>query len=297
MFKRLLVPLDRSALSERVLPIAKCLADFFGSRIDLFNVVPTVTEDIPEEFIAQASEEVEAYLKGIQDALSAELGAERVGRSVHRGYPASVIIEQAESQDDSLVLMSTHGYSGVQRLLLGSVAGKIVQAASTPVLLVPADAKNPQGELVEFQRLIVPLDGSELAESILPYVTTLCKTLGMELILVRSYNPHFPGSSIRKREISKIVHDSAEAYVKEKAAQLKKQGVDKVSYKVLEGGPAQEIVDFAIETPNSVTALCTHGRHGISRWMLGSVTNGVIQCSQEPVLVIRCVSGVSDRAD
>jgi nucleotide-binding universal stress UspA family protein len=297
MFKRVLVPLDKSALSERVLPIAKSLARSFGSRIDLINVVPTISEDIPEEFIVQASEEAEAYLKEIRDALSEELGPERVGSSVQRGYPASVIIEQAESQDDSLVLMSTHGYTGVQRLLLGSVAGKVVQAAATPVLLVPADAKNPQGGLVEFKRLIVPLDGSELAESILPYVTALCKTLGMELILVRSYSPHFPGSSIRKREISKIVHDSAEAYIKEKAAQLKKQGVDKVSYKVLEGGPAQEIVDFAIETPNSVTALCTHGRHGISRWMLGSVTNGVIQCSEEPVLVIRCLSGVSDRAD
>ena len=290
MFKRVLVPLDKSALSERVLPIAKSLARSFGSRIDLVNVVPTISEDIPEEFIVQVSEEAEAYLKGIQDALAAELGAGQIGHSVQRGYPASVIIEQAESQDDTLVLMSTHGYTGVQRLLLGSVAGKVVQAASTPVLLVPADAKNPQGDLVEFKRLIAPLDGSELAESILPYVTALCKSLGMELILLRSYNPNFPGSSIRKREISQIVHDSAEAYVKEKAAQLRKEGVEKVAYKVLEGGPAEEIVDFAIETPNSVTALCTHGRHGISRWMLGSVTNGVIQCSEEPVLVIRCVS-------
>ena len=68
MFKRVLVPLDRSALSERVLPIAKGLARSFGSRIDLVYVVPTLTEDIPEEFIAQASEEAEAYLKGIHDA-------------------------------------------------------------------------------------------------------------------------------------------------------------------------------------------------------------------------------------
>ena len=119
MFKRVLVPLDKSALSERVLPIAKGLARSFGSRIDLVNVVPTISEDIPEEFIVQVSEEAEAYLKGIQDALAAELGAGQIGHSVQRGYPASVIIEQAESQDDTLVLMSTHGYTGVQRLLLG----------------------------------------------------------------------------------------------------------------------------------------------------------------------------------
>lgn len=289
MFKRVLVPLDRSALSERVLPIARCLVRSFDSRIDLVYVVPNTSEAIPEDFISDAREEADAYLKGIEDDLAAEFGAARIGRSVQTGYPASVIIEQAESQDDTLILMSSHGYSGVKRLLVGSVAAKVVQAAETPVLLVPAGAKNPSGDLVEFERLIAPLDGSELAESVLPYVINLCQTLDMELILVRSYHPNFPGSSIRMHDVSKIVHDSAENYIRAKAEELKKDGLEKVSYKVLRGVPAEQIADFAVETPNSVTALCTHGRHGFGRWMLGSVTNGVIHCSEEPVLVIRGV--------
>lgn len=287
MFKRVLVPLDQSALSERVLPIAQCLAEYFDSQIDLIYVVPTDNETVPDGVASDVREEGEAYLKGVVDSWSSGKKPGKIAASVHAGYPASVIIEQAESQDDTIILMSTHGYSGVQRLLLGSVAGKVVQAAHTPVLLVPAGAKSPEGELVKFERLIVPLDGSELAETILPYAITLCKTLDMEMILVRSYHPHFPGSTIRMHDVSKIVHDSAENYIKAMAEKLTAEGLKNVTYKVLNGLPAEQITDFAVETPNSVTALCTHGRYGISRWMLGSVANAVIHCAEEPVLVVR----------
>ena len=287
MFKRVVVPLDQSDLSERVLPIVQCLAKYFDSKIHLVYVVPSDGETLPDEVLSQARDEGEAYLKGIKDKLSAESKDAAIEARVSVGYPASEIIEQAESEEDTLILMATHGYSGVQRLLLGSVAGKVVQAATTPVLLVPAGAKNPEGELVEFERLIIPLDGSELAESILPYAIKMCKTLNLELILVRSYHPSFPGSTIRMHDVTKIVHDSAENYIKGMAEKLQSEGLKSVSWKVLKGLPAEQITDFAMETPNSVTALCTHGRHGISRWVLGSVTNAVIHCAKEPVLVIR----------
>lgn len=287
MFNRILVPLDQSDLSERVLPIAQCLAKYFESKVDLIYVVATDGETLPEEVFAHARDEGEAYLKGIVDSWPPEHKPNELNADVLAGYPASEIIEQAESQEDTLILMATHGYSGVQRLLLGSVAGKVVQATTTPVLLVPAGATNPKGGLVEFERLIIPLDGSELAETVLPYAINLCKTLDMELILVRSYHPNFPGSTIRMHDVTKIVHDSAENYIKDMAEKLKNEGLKNVTYEVLKGLPAEQITDFAIETPNSVTALCTHGRHGISRWVLGSVTNAVIHCSKEPVLVIR----------
>ena len=287
MFKRVLVPLDQSALSERVLPIARCFAENFGSKIDLIYVVPTDTETLPAGVKSDVRKEGEAYLKRMVDSLSSAKKGIEIEANVVEGYPASEIIEHAESQGDTLILMSTHGYSGLQRLLLGSVADKVVQAAKNPVLLVPARAKNPKGELVEFERLIIPLDGSKLAESILPHAIKMCKTLKMELILVRSYHPSFPGSTIRMHDVSKIVHDSAENYIKETAEKLKKEGLKNVTYKVLKGLPAEQITDLAIETPNSVTALCTHGRHGISRWMLGSVASAVIHSAEVPVLVIR----------
>ena len=290
MFKRILVPLDQSALSERVLPIAQCLAEYFGSTIRLLYVVETEPETLPDALVSQALEEGETYLKGIVGNCSSAEKPVKCEADVVKGYPASAIIEQAETDDDTLILMSTHGYSGVKRLLLGSVADKVVQAAKTPVLLVPAGATNPEGELVEMERLIIPLDGSELAEKILPYAINLCKTLGMELILVRAYHPRFPGSTIRMGEVTKIVHDSAENYIKAMAERLKKEGLKDVSYKVLQGLPAEQVSDLAVETPNSVTALCSHGRHGVSRWMLGSVASAIIHTAEEPVLVIRNIN-------
>ncbi|MCP4283463.1 MAG: universal stress protein [Gammaproteobacteria bacterium] len=289
MYKKILVPLDGSALSERVLPIASLLASSLGSSIELVFAIPTPAEGIPEEIKSLARQDGDDYLKKIVNTLSKENGKTAISYSVQTGHPASMIIERAESTDETLILMSSHGYSGIQRLLLGSVAGKVVQATNTPTLLIPANAKNPEGDLVEFKRMIVPLDGSKLAECVLTHAVELCKSLDMELILVRSYNPNFPGSSIRMHDVSKIVHDSAENYIKEKVQELKNKGLKKVSYKVFRGRPTEQITDFAIETSNSLTAMCTHGRNGIGRWMLGSVTNAVIHCSEEPVLVIRGV--------
>ncbi len=289
MYKKILVPLDGSALSERVLPIANLLASSLGSSIELVFAIPTPAEGIPEEIKSLARQDGDDYLKKIVNTLSKENGKTAISYSVQTGHPASMIIERAESTDETLILMSSHGYSGIQRLLLGSVAGKVVQATNTPTLLIPANAKNPEGDLVEFKRMIVPLDGSKLAECVLTHAVELCKSLDMELILVRSYNPNFPGSSIRMHDVSKIVHDSAENYIKEKVQELKNKGLKKVSYKVFRGRPTEQITDFAIETSNSLTAMCTHGRNGIGRWMLGSVTNAVIHCSEEPVLVIRGV--------
>ena len=290
MYKRILVPLDASTLSERVLPIAKHLARSLQASLELLLVVAPQAEEVPEEFSALAQQDAEDYLQIRADALAKEIGSARLRYSVQLGHPASMIIEQAEAEPATLVLMSSHGYSGVQRLLLGSVAGKVVQAATTPILLVPANARSPEGDLVRFERIIVPLDGSKLAECVLPHASGLSRALGAELILVRSYDPRFPGSTVRMHEVSKIVHDAAENYIKAKAEELKAEGLDRISYKIFRGMPAEQIADFAIETANSLTVMCTHGRQGIGRWMLGSVTNAVIHCSEEPVLVIRGVS-------
>lgn len=290
MYKRILVPLDGSALSERVLPIAKLLSSALNASIELVLVIAPQAEEVPEEFSALAGKDADDYLQMTIESLAKEIDMASLSYSVQLGHPASLIIERAESHQETLILMSSHGYSGVQRLLLGSVAGKVVQAARTPVLLVPANARNPEGDLVEFERMIVPLDGSKLAECVLPHAIDLCQALGLELILIRSYDPRFPGTSVRMHEVSKIVHDAAESYIKAKVGELKAKGLDKISYKIFRGLPADQITDFAVETANSLTAMCTHGRQGIGRWMLGSVTNAVIHCSEEPVLVIRGVS-------
>ncbi len=284
MYRRILVPLDASVLAEQVLPHALLLADRFKAATDFVCAVEV--EDIPENVIAEAKKDRVEYLQRISATLPQGVEPRCI---VEQGSPAEVILEQAESGngDLTLIVMATHGYSGLQRWILGSVAHKVVQAAKTPVLLIPAGAKSPEGGPVEFDRVIVPLDGSEVAEHILPYAVALCKTLDLEMILLRAYNPRFPGSTIRMHEVSGIVHDAAESYLKKKIAELASSGLKKLSYEVLRGIPAEQITDFALETPNSITAMSTHGRHGVGRWVLGSVTDAVIHSSEEPVFVVR----------
>jgi nucleotide-binding universal stress UspA family protein len=291
MFDHVLIPLDGSSLAEQVLPYGQQIADVCGARLELICAIET--EDLPEDAVAEVEQERCGYLQRLVASLPAAASPTSTCR---RGRPAEVIVDHAGDHPGTLIAMASHGYSGMQRWLLGSVAHKVVQAASTPVLLLPIGATSPSGGPVEFERMIIPLDGSPLAEQVLDYAMKLCGCLDMELILVRAYNPNFPGSSVRMKEVSTIVHDAAENYLKEIAERLRSEGLNAVSYKVLRGIPAEQITDFALETPNSLTAMCTHGRHGVGRWLLGSITDAVIHSAEEPVLVIRAANAMADRA-
>ena len=285
MFNNVLIPLDGSSLAEHVLPYAQQIANACDAHIELIGAVDG--EDLPEDAIAEVEQECCDYLRRMADALPPKATPSWM---CHRGRPADVIVDHVGEKQGTLIAMATHGYSGMKRWLLGSVAHKVAQAALTPVLLLPSGATSPSGGPVEFERIIVPLDGSTLAEHVLDHAVALCRCLDMELILVRAYNPSFPGSTVRMKEVSAIVHDAAENYLKEAQQRLQSEGLKAVSYKVLRGAPAEQITEFALETPNSLTAMCTHGRHGVGRWLLGSVTDAVIHCAQEPVLVIRSPS-------
>jgi nucleotide-binding universal stress UspA family protein len=282
MFDHVLIPLDGSSLAEQVLPYGKQIAEVCGARIELIGAVER--GDLPEDAVAEVEKERCGYLKRIAESLPAKYSPSWL---CQRGRPADVIVDHAGGDPATLIAMATHGYSGIQRWALGSVAHKVVQAASAPVLLLPIGATSPSGGPVEFERIIVPLDGSSMAEQILDHAVELCRCLNMELILVRAFNTSFPGSTIRMKEVTAIVHDAAENYLKDMQQRVKAAGLKNVSYKVLQGVAAEQITDFALQTPNSLTAMCTHGRHGIGRWLLGSVTDAVIHSSEEPVLVIR----------
>lgn len=282
MYKKILVPLDGSDVSELVLPHAQHVAESFNAKLELISAVAT-PEGLPVDITSTLISEREDYLQRMAKSLPQDLGPTF---TVTTGHAAEVIIKEAEAQDGTLVVIATHGYTGPKRWFLGGVALKVVQHTTAPVLMIPAKAMNPEGGPVEFHNLIAPLDGSPVAEHVLPHVVSLCKLMDMELILVRAYNPRFPGTSIRMHEVSEIVHDSAENYLKEKISQLEGQGLKNISYRVLRGISAEQITDLAIETPNSLTAMCTHGKHGLGRGVLGHVTSSVIHSAEEPVLII-----------
>jgi nucleotide-binding universal stress UspA family protein len=288
MYKKILVPLDGSKLAEQVLPYARLLADACGATVSLLRV-----SDADARLPFSTSQSASDYLNYTAASLQ-PLAVESVERI---GNPAEVIVDSARADADCLIAMATHGVTGSRRWFLGSVASKVVQSAANPILLIrPVDSDLP-ASAVEFKRVVVPLDGSGLAEKILPHVALLARKLKLEVQLVRTYalpaNAYLVADGVIAQgpaQFRKELHEECEQYLDGKVAGLRADGVDPVSATMIEGDAANEIVELAAGSPQSLIAMSTHGRSGVGRWMLGSVAEKVVQHSRAPVLLIR-VSG------
>jgi nucleotide-binding universal stress UspA family protein len=295
MYRRILVPLDGSKVAEQVLPYARYLAGKLKIPVDLLGVVDLVgmassmrapNAQKLDTFIAEDVRRKEAYLEKMGKTFTGVA----VSQIVRKGKPEDIVIEQAASDGDTLIAMASHGRSGIDRWLLGSVAEKVLRGTTNPLLLVRATkAGKGEGENT-IKRVIVPLDGSPLAENVLPHVTALSKEMAFETVLLRAYNlrqvisadeDYIPDWDALEAE----AREEAISYLDGKVRDLKSQGLIRVSSRASEKEAAQEILDAATE-PNSLIAMSTHGRSGIKRWVLGSVTEKVMRHSNCPVLVI-----------
>jgi nucleotide-binding universal stress UspA family protein len=205
-----------------------------------------------------------------------------------------MIIEKAAADQSSLIAMTTHGRSGLNRWLLGSVAEKVLRATANPLLVVRAfhDGK-VEGE-AKLKSIIAPLDGSALAENVLPTVAMIAKALDLEVFLFRAYsNPYSPFTSgsgpyaVNSDALTASARNEARDYLEQKIAELGRQDVNEISYLLQQGTPADEIVAVANHTPESLIVVCSHGRSGVKRWVLGSVAETVARHSDRPVLVLR----------
>jgi nucleotide-binding universal stress UspA family protein len=135
-----------------------------------------------------------------------------------------------------------------------------------------------------YNRILVPLDGSQLAEQALPYVRLLAKGIKChtELLQVIEYSP----APAHPRQVTANLTAEAQTYLKKAATSLKGSGLT-VSYLVHHGDPASDIVTEAETEPGTLIAMATHGRSGLARWMLGSVTDKVLHAAANPLLVVR----------
>ena len=297
MFTRLLIPLDGSKTAEQVMPWARTFADRFKLPVELLAVVDvgTLLTSVErarrfDKLVEQASRESKAYLERV----SGRFVGSRVKRSVEQGSAAELIIEKAAADKTILIAMTTHGRSGLNRWLLGSVAEKVIRATANPLLLVRASHESKADGEASFKSIVVPLDGSELAETVLPTVVRIAKKLGPEVFLIRAYsNPYSAFISggghyaVNVNELMKDIRDQARNYLETKMVELRKGGVEQISYLLQEGVAADEIVSVADHTPESLIVMCSHGRTGVKRWVLGSVAEAVVRHSSSPVLVMR----------
>ena len=324
MFTHVLVPLDGTDLAEGILPYVAQIAAGVGARITLITVVDPDMLEIPaamraespggrvpaedraqahtrrhEEsgpFVQQILENVErraeANLREVAERLR-EQGASAEGKVV-LGTPAEQIATFAENEGCDLIAMSTHGRNLIARGVLGSVTDKVIHSVSVPVLAItPERARRYHQEpAAQMTSLLAPLDGSELAESVLPYVESLALSMSLRVTLVKvlrldnSSSAYLEGIAYATdAKIQAEVEQESGEYLGEVASTLSDKGVD-VDTRVILGTPASAIADVAHEHDYDVIAMATHGRSGISRWVLGSVTETLVRTSGNPVLVV-----------
>jgi nucleotide-binding universal stress UspA family protein len=300
-YKRMLVPLDGSELAEVVFAYAKELAGRLGTDVILFHVcAPEEAEQLPmrRAYIEHSVEIIRSQSEELLKKSGAQAGSKtlEVRGEVATGYPAEEIIRYAEANDVDLILMATHGRSGIKRWTMGSVADKVLRVSKVPVWLVRAGVpKEIVYDQLPTRKILVLLDGSELAESVLPHVEAVAKQRGAGLVevvlltvcepmLLPSYYPITMPLSWDDH-VTMCKRDS-EQYLAKIEKWLKDTGL-RVRSEVLTGKPADAIVDYVNKNPVNLIVMSTHGRSGLGRWVFGSVAEKVLLGVTSPILLIR----------
>ncbi|MBI3244532.1 MAG: universal stress protein [Chloroflexi bacterium] len=297
MFNKILVPLDGSELAERALKPALKIAQHSEAEIILLRVPLPETMLIaaphlyggydlmyPSQALNKARQEVKDYLDQAQQA------AARFGLNARiktpEGNVAEAIMETAIEEHVELIVMSSHGYSGITRWVLGSVAEKVLGNAPCPVLIVRSTQS--------MDKALITLDGSEVAESAIKPGLDVAMALSREVTLLRvAEEVHF--DELTQLEIAEHglgarlqeeLYREADTYLQSVAeANL----YDELTMQTLVriGAPTGQILEFAETHQAGLIVMATHGRTGLRRWVYGSVTEKVLRGFGGSMLVIR----------
>jgi nucleotide-binding universal stress UspA family protein len=304
--KTILVPLDGSALSEQVLPYARLLASTLSASLHLLHVV---SEAEKEQLLTHKdvlvfedggplpnhrTREQQVFDTLCRDARlaldihAASLRAEGfdVTVEVRSGAPAEQIVAVAQEARSTLIAMATHGYSGLQRWALGSVADKVAHATSIPLLLVRSVAQ-PISAL-RLKRILVPLDGSAFARQALPLATELATCAQAELLLVQAISPligPYTGEGL-PAGVRDVLREQARQELNAVAGELRPYQLP-VRTAVVNGTAAEVVLSAAAQHQADLIVMATHGRGGLSRWALGSVADKVLHAATTPLLLVR----------
>jgi nucleotide-binding universal stress UspA family protein len=310
VYKRMLVPLDGSKLAEETFPYARELAGRLDLDLDFLHVCgPQESPLLPmsQMYIENIAKSVRDQIQSIQ---TTTVGKEKirpveVRSKVVTGYPAEEILKYAEENSVDLILMATHGASGVRRWALGSVAYQVLHASKTPVWL--ARSGIPQETIYDKwpqRTILVPLDGSSLAESALPHAEAVAKQRGVqsiEILLLSVYSPSIslPSSyyatdfapnlpanyAIYIQQETEQSKEKCEKYLKSTADKLTAKGI-KVRTECVIGDASEEIVKYANKNPFQLIVMASHGRSGLRHLTFGSVAEKVLLESSTPILLV-----------
>jgi nucleotide-binding universal stress UspA family protein len=281
MFQKILIPLDGSRLAARILQALKRLLDGSPSEVTLLRVVDP--HNSSEHDRAPAAElAMRAQMKQLQETLGSHV---RSRVQIVRGEPAEQINIYARETGQDLVAMATHGRTGVQRWVRGSVAERVLRSCEVPLLLCNPSALDEPGTL-PFRRIVVPLDGSDRALQVVPVVERVIRARPAQVTLLR-VEP-LVLTEVPSPAVEGMVWDPGplEASLAAPRERLAAAGAT-VDVQAVYGVVAAEILLAARGA--DLLAMTTHGRTGLPRWWFGSVAEQVLRHAPCPVLVVRTV--------
>ncbi len=293
---KILHPTDLSAHAKEAFRLALRLSKQFNARLDILHVAPTFGEDplrnaydvsIDEKkFYGSLIEEIDSKLVAMQeeeDAVGLEI------RRVHaRGNSAAdVILEYAKKQDINLIVMGTHGYRGLKKVLLGSTALEVIHGAPCDVLTVNADKVNADTGVEKSNTILVPLDLGPNSKSLLANALALAEKLHYNLHLVHILETTFvPALGLNASDLYKLLPSrrlEAESKMQELIDGLITETAIEITFK--EGHPSKEIVQLAKSTNCNLVMLEPNAMNWFERFPLGSVTEYIMSHASCPVYV------------
>jgi nucleotide-binding universal stress UspA family protein len=298
MYDRILVPLDGSEASEAALAFVERLP---SQHLRLLRVEPNQTMPISPfmtgiylDWDIPTPEQTRAEIESVAQRLRKQ--GRTVEVEVRTGNAAEEII--AAAADVDLIVMTTHGRGAAGRVIFGSTADRVTRHGTTPTLLIRSGYEPV--ELVPSRRVVVPLDGSALAERAIPEAERLARALSIPIHLVRAIGSEEVMATIRA-EVAMVDPASVDQvkayerarleperrageYLAGKAVALREAGLA-TEIEVLKGTPAFVLL-WAIQ-PDDVVVMTTHGHGGYRRWMIGNVAEKLVREAAAPVLLMR----------
>ncbi len=276
-YTKVVVPLDGSPLAEVALPYAEEIAGKIGSELVLISVLPS---EEPEEYRNHYG-----YMEKVVDMTIHQVkkfsddngnGKCSVCTATRVGNPAQGILDFVNKKHLCLIVMATHGRSGLSRWAIGSVADKVVRSTTQqPLLLIRAKGAHPDVRAKRiFKKVLLPLDGTLESEEVMPVITAMAVNLKMEVTLLRILPKNNQSS------------DDAETYLLEWHHRLIEKNI-RSNYEVRTGSPADNIIDLADESAFDLVAMCTHNHVVGHFWSLGSVAQKVLLGGNTPLLLVR----------
>lgn len=308
----ILVPLDGSLRAEKILPQAIALARATARAITLFRVEPMIDPVVLPTLIgaipvprSEHPRVSSSYLAGIAEQLTTQ-GIPTSVDVVCGGDIAAAILERARAPYVDMIAMATHGRGGIERWIAGSVAERVLADAPRPLLLVRSHAEQVTSVTrtePTLRTILVALDGSPFATQALHEASALAETTSGTLVLL-AVAPTVDDLGLAEGGIEPlwmmVDRQGHQTYLQHSldtiAAELRATGLP-VRTLVLAGNPVETIIRACAGEAADLLVMATHGRSGLRRLFLGSVTTGVLHHTETPVLLIRPQTGLRPHDD